>query len=583
MLKRFAAAALVCAIVSAAQAAERTIIVLDASGSMWGVIDGKPKLEIARETLRNVLTTVPADAELGLMAYGHREKGNCDDIELVVPPAPGTAAAITEAADRMRFLGKTPLTQAVRHAAEATRYTEEKATVVLVTDGLETCSADPCALGRELEKSGVDFTAHVVGLGLSRDEGRQVACLAETTGGRYIKADDAAQLREALSKTVAAKVETPQPVTLPKAGISVGDKPTIGQSFDVAWTGPAGANDYIDIVPAGTEEIGGELFFAYVKEGATLAMRAPGEPGAYDIRYIWEGPDKRHVLASARIEVVASENALVAPASVSVGQGFEVAWKGPGQDGDYVDLVAEGHVETAGELSFAYVKESNPVRLRAPGKAGPYLLRYILSAPDGRKMLVSVPLAVTEATASVSFPQSVMAGTEINVAWKGPAASGDYVDLVPAGRADTSGEISFSYVEQSQDSETVVLRAPADAGKYQIRYVLEAADGKQVLASQPLEVKPVEASLKAPAAVEKGAQFEVEWTGPAATGDYVDLVPKGHADTTGELSFEYVTSAQEERRVALTAPEQAGEYEVRYVLEAPDGKRVVASAPLMVE
>ena len=57
------------------------------------------------------------------MAYGHREKGSCVDIELVVPPAAGSAPAITSAADTMKFLGKTPLTAAVRQAAEALRYT----------------------------------------------------------------------------------------------------------------------------------------------------------------------------------------------------------------------------------------------------------------------------------------------------------------------------------------------------------------------------------------------------------------------------------------------------------------------------
>ena len=199
----------------AAIAADRAIIVLDASGSMWGQIDGKPKLEIARETLRTVLQSVPADLELGLIAYGHREKGNCDDIELVVPPGAGTSAAITAAADGMKFLGKTPLTAAVRQAAEALRYTEDKATVVLITDGLETCNADPCAVGNELEQSGVDFTAHVVGFGLTAEEGRQVACLAENTGGKYIQAGDAAALEEALVATVVAPAPAPEPAPAP--------------------------------------------------------------------------------------------------------------------------------------------------------------------------------------------------------------------------------------------------------------------------------------------------------------------------------------------------------------------------------
>ncbi|MCU0800533.1 MAG: VWA domain-containing protein, partial [Rhodobacteraceae bacterium] len=73
----------------------RAIIVLDASGSMWDELGGRPKVEIARGALSAVLQVLPGDVELGLMAYGHREKGNCADIELIVPPATGRAAAIS--------------------------------------------------------------------------------------------------------------------------------------------------------------------------------------------------------------------------------------------------------------------------------------------------------------------------------------------------------------------------------------------------------------------------------------------------------------------------------------------------------
>ncbi|MDW6025101.1 VWA domain-containing protein [Mesorhizobium sp. BAC0120] len=198
-----------------AAAADRAIVILDASGSMWGQIDGKPKLMIARETLHSVLPTLPPDLELGFMAYGHREKGSCDDIELIVPPAANTAGAINIAADNLKFLGKTPLTAAVKQAAEALKYTEDKATVILITDGLETCNADPCALGKELKQSGVDFTAHVVGFGLTAEEGREVACLAENTGGKYFQANDAAGLRDALAQTVAAPAPAPEPAAAP--------------------------------------------------------------------------------------------------------------------------------------------------------------------------------------------------------------------------------------------------------------------------------------------------------------------------------------------------------------------------------
>jgi Ca-activated chloride channel family protein len=199
----------------AAHAADRVIVILDASGSMWAQIDGRPKLEIARESLRTALQSVPGDEEIGFMAYGHREKGSCSDIELIVPPATGTAGQITTAADNLKFLGKTPLTAAVKQAAEALKYTEDKAKVILITDGLETCGGDPCALGKELKANGIDFTADVVGFGLTAEEGRQVACLAENTGGKYIQASDEAALKEALAETVAAPAPAPEPQPAP--------------------------------------------------------------------------------------------------------------------------------------------------------------------------------------------------------------------------------------------------------------------------------------------------------------------------------------------------------------------------------
>lgn len=205
-----------------AHAEGRSIIVLDASGSMWGQIDGRTKIDIAREALAGVLAEMPPETEMGLMAYGHRSKGDCGDIELLVPPATGTGPAMSAAADALQFLGKTPLTDAVRQAAAALRSTEEKATVILITDGVETCKADPCALGRELEASGVDFTAHVVGFGLTAEEGAEVACLAETTGGEYLTAGDLASLTMALETTVIAPAPpdpapapAPKPATMP--------------------------------------------------------------------------------------------------------------------------------------------------------------------------------------------------------------------------------------------------------------------------------------------------------------------------------------------------------------------------------
>ncbi|MGL5010525.1 MAG: vWA domain-containing protein, partial [Paracoccaceae bacterium] len=154
--------------------------------------------------------------ELGLLAYGHREKGNCNDIELIVPPATGRAAAISTAAEFMNFTGKTPLTEAVRQAAAALHSNDQQATVILITDGADNCEGDPCALATELEQNGPAFTAHVVGFGLKPEERETVTCLAANTGGSYLQADDLAALTDALERTVLiSNTPPPDPVPTP--------------------------------------------------------------------------------------------------------------------------------------------------------------------------------------------------------------------------------------------------------------------------------------------------------------------------------------------------------------------------------
>lgn len=198
-------------------AADQAMLVLDASGSMWGSVAGTTKIEAARAAVGRMLDGWPADTQLGLIAYGHRRKGDCADIETLSPPGsvdPNTLRALVARIDPK---GMTPITAAVREAAATLKYTERKATVILVSDGEETCNADPCALGAELEKLGVDFTAHVVGFDLPEGKARgQLQCLAQSTGGRYIEARDAADLTQALSQV--AMPAKPEPAAELKSG-----------------------------------------------------------------------------------------------------------------------------------------------------------------------------------------------------------------------------------------------------------------------------------------------------------------------------------------------------------------------------
>lgn len=193
-----------------------TILILDASGSMWGQVEGQTKISAARKAVDSILSKWKSSDRLGLMTYGHRTRGDCRDIELLVPVSTFDPDKIRSAVKALNPKGKTPMADSLRAAAQALRATENKATVILVSDGIETCAPDPCAAAAELKKSGINFTAHVIGFDVSDPVAKgQLQCIARVTGGVYLDASNASGLENALGKAVeatqGAKVETQAP------------------------------------------------------------------------------------------------------------------------------------------------------------------------------------------------------------------------------------------------------------------------------------------------------------------------------------------------------------------------------------
>ena len=181
----------------------KAIMVFDASGSMWGQIKGKPKISIAREVVKDVINEWDPNLDLGLTAYGHRTKGDCADIESVIPVSKLDQKKFLGKLEAIKPKGKTPLTDAVVKAAEELKYTEDAATVILISDGIETCDMDPCSVSKKLEEAGVNFTAHVIGFDVSApEEVAQLKCIADNTGGTFMSASDASSLKKSLGEVV---------------------------------------------------------------------------------------------------------------------------------------------------------------------------------------------------------------------------------------------------------------------------------------------------------------------------------------------------------------------------------------------
>ncbi len=218
----------------------RAIIVFDASGSMYGQVPGGVKIDIAKKVVSEIISSIDPGMELGLMAYGHRKKGDCEDIELLVPPQAGSAAAILKAVAGLQPKGKTPLTASVIMAAKYLKFEERKASVILVSDGIETCGKDPCMAATELESLGIDFTCHVIGFDMKPGETSGLECLAKKTGGMYLAAKDASTLKSSL-ETAMKLVVKPTTTLVIEARKSSGGSYLEGVSFQIFAAG-AGEN-----------------------------------------------------------------------------------------------------------------------------------------------------------------------------------------------------------------------------------------------------------------------------------------------------------------------------------------------------
>ncbi len=178
------------------------VFILDASGSMRGKVSGKAKIDIAKQVLVRLINELPEGLNVGLVAYGHRRKGDCNDVEDLVPLGKLNKKELISKIKALQPKGKTPINYSIRLTAEKLQNMEEETTIVLVSDGKETCGGDPCALVMKLKESGIRFVMHVVGFDVTRDEKRQLECIAKAGGGNYYAATNASEFHMAMKKVV---------------------------------------------------------------------------------------------------------------------------------------------------------------------------------------------------------------------------------------------------------------------------------------------------------------------------------------------------------------------------------------------
>ena len=198
------------AAVSAVRAGDvpTAMLIVDGSGSMWARLapDNKPKIDVVREKLATVLQT-PSSTRVGLVSFGHRRRGDCNDVELITPPDSARDALLGPLA-KLNPRGPGPVTAALKMAAEAIG-ASRPAQIVIVGDGADNCQQDNCAAANDFAKSAPGVAVHVIGIGIPASNRPRIACVAQATGGHYYDVADSNGLNAALDEATKLAILAP--------------------------------------------------------------------------------------------------------------------------------------------------------------------------------------------------------------------------------------------------------------------------------------------------------------------------------------------------------------------------------------
>jgi Ca-activated chloride channel homolog len=206
---------------------EDAMIIFDASKSMQaaaGDNTGLRRIDAVRTALSRVLPRVSPKRPLGLITYGPGSRPACDNVSLELRPALNAGEKIQTRVDALKPDGRTPLSRSVRRAADVLDFRNRPGTIVLLTDGEETCGGDPCALARDLKRDGVRMTVHVISYHISSSIGTdgvfESRCLADETGGTYADTNTVEEVTQALESALACPMvsDVRQPLSVARLG-----------------------------------------------------------------------------------------------------------------------------------------------------------------------------------------------------------------------------------------------------------------------------------------------------------------------------------------------------------------------------
>jgi Ca-activated chloride channel family protein len=191
----------------------RILFLFDASGSMLAPWGNELRIDAAKRVLTDLVDSLRVNKkiELALRPYGHltpAKERNCKDSKLEIPFAANNNDRIIE---RLKYIypkGTTPIAYSLEQSAkDFPRDKNYRNIIIIITDGIESCDGDPCAVSLELQKKDIFLRPFVIGLGMKKEFAKEFECMGEYYNAKNINAFQTVLngiLSQSLSKTTAS-------------------------------------------------------------------------------------------------------------------------------------------------------------------------------------------------------------------------------------------------------------------------------------------------------------------------------------------------------------------------------------------
>lgn len=182
---------------------QKVLFVLDASGSMEAMWGTESKMNIAKNTLYELVDSLEKanpNIEIGLRVFGHqyhKSLDNCTDSKLEIPFGKSNQTSFASRLKAIKPNGNTPIAYSLIESAKDFKNIESLNSIILITDGLENCEGDPCEAAKYLNEKRITINPFIIGLNIEDSLVSSFECI-----GTFINAKDEKTLKTVLENTV---------------------------------------------------------------------------------------------------------------------------------------------------------------------------------------------------------------------------------------------------------------------------------------------------------------------------------------------------------------------------------------------